>query len=234
VIAVALLVTGAAACSDDDDAGGDGDASSTVPDVSTQQSAPPTTTGPLDAEGNELAELLASSRDATFHATYEATTPPQTEGGQATAYTLELFRSEGRTRQDTITELEGGDYLTAGILVDGASILCTKQGSAEWLCSESADAEDSAADGVFGTLVRSLGGVDVTASDDVVGGRSVRCFAYETGDGSGSMCLTPDGIPVRITGGDTELVLTDLEETIDDDVFVPPAEPAQAEASGDS
>lgn len=223
-VAAAALALWFFAIRDDDDSSTTGTDTTEVPET-----APPTTGQPLDEAGSELEELLASSRDATYHATYEAPTPPETEGGVAQSYTVEIFRSEGRTRQDTITALDGGDYLTTGILVDGVSTLCTKQGTADWVCSANEVTDESVADGIFGQIVRNLGGVTVTATDDTFEGEPVRCFSYESPDGPGSMCLNADGIPVRIVGGTTELVLVDLEDTVPEDAFEPPAEPVQAE-----
>lgn len=210
-----------------DDGGG---SAHDVPTNETVATAPTATTLPLDDAGSELADLLARSRDATFHATYEATKPATTEGGVAERYTVDLFRDAGRTRQDTATALSGGDYLTSGILRDGVSIVCAKQGTADWVCSQNEVDDESVADGIFGQIVDQLGGVEVTATDETIDGREVRCFSYETAEGPGSMCLTGEGIPVRILGGDTELVLTELTDDVPDDAFEPPAEPVQAEA----
>ena len=223
-VAAAAIAVWFFAIRDDDDSSSDSTANTQPP-----ATAPPTVTQPLDESGSELEELLARSRDATYHATYEATTPPETEAGTARSYQLEIFRSEGRTRQDTVTVLDGGDYLTAGILDDGLSTICTKQGTADWVCSQNEVTDDTVTDGIFGEIVRSLGGVTVTATDDVIDGRDVRCFSYESPDGPGSMCLTEEGIPVRIVGGTSELLLTELEDTVADDAFEPPAEPVQAE-----
>jgi hypothetical protein len=211
----------------------DGDDSSSQAGTDTTEAvdeAPTVTTLPLTDAGTELQDLLQSSRDGTFHATYTATNPPDTEGGQSTGYTVDLFRSGGRTRQDTTTHLSGGDYLTTGILADGKSIVCTKQGPQDWTCSQTDVDEGTESDGIFGQVLSELGGVDVTATDDTIDGQDVRCFAYTTSQGPGSMCLNADGIPVRITGGDTDLELTDLSDDVPDSTFDPPAEPVQAEA----
>jgi hypothetical protein len=209
----------------------DDDSSSVAGDDTDQTvaTAPPTTGAPLDDAGTELQDLLASSRDDTFHATYEATAPAQTEGGVAERYTVDIYRSEGRTRQDTATQLEGGDYLTAGILVDGTSIVCAKQGPQDWVCSETEVDDEEASDGIFGQVIDDLGGVTVTATDETIDGEAARCFSYETSDGPGSMCLNADGVPLRITGGQTSLELTELTEEVDESVFEPPAEPMRAD-----
>jgi hypothetical protein len=138
---------------------------------------------------------------------------------------VELYRSEGRVRQDTITELDGGDYVTVGILADEVATICTKQGTEDWICSESAQTDPTAADGLFGEVVQRLGGVAVTETAETIDGRDARCFSYESADGPGSICLTAEGLPVRVVSGETELLLTDVEDTVDDSVFEPPAEP---------
>jgi hypothetical protein len=220
VAAVVALGLGAWWLAAGDDGGGSADGRAGDP-AGARPPPPPASSVPLDAEGQTLADLLASGRDATYHATYGAST---SSGG----YTLEVFRHDGNVRQDSVTETPRGTFRTAGLLVGGDTIICHQQPGAEWVCSESVGADDGVADGVFGTIVDALGAVDVAVTEETVDGRAVRCFAYEVETGPGSMCLRDDGVPVRVVAGDTELVLTSIDEDVPESVFQPPAAPVQA------
>lgn len=219
-VALAVIAVGVAiwwlATGDDGDRSPDG----RVDAPSGARPAPPPSVA-LDAEGQTLSELLATARDATYHATYQAST---SSGG----YTLEVFRRDGNVRQDSVTETPGGPFRTAGLLVGGDTIICHQQPGAEWVCSETVGADAGVADGVFGTIVDGLGDVDVAVTEDTVGGRAVRCFGYEVETGPGSICVGDDGVPVRVVAGDTELVLVSRDEDVPDSAFEPPAVPVQA------
>lgn len=198
-------------------AGGDDGDDGAEPDPSTP--APSEVTPGLDASGSELADLLALGREQTVHATYRAT------GGDD--LTLEIWRKDGRVRQDTHVESEAGSADTAGFLLDGESIACSRRDDEDWTCSSSST--EASPDGLFGTVVDQLSGAAVEASDDEVDGREVRCFRFDAADGTGEMCVTADGIPVRAVVGDSGLELVDTDDDVDDSVFDPPAEVESAD-----
>ena len=57
----------------------------------------------------------------------------------------------------------------------------------------------------------------------------MRCYTFTVDDETNELCLVPEsGIPVRIRGGETELVLTALEDDVEEGVFALPAEVATA------
>lgn len=170
----------------------------------------------LDDEAAELAQLLAAGRDVTIHAVYRDTGDDE--------FTLELWRDDGRLRQDTRFESDTTSADSSGFVVDGRSISCSRTDDADWVCS-AADAETSP-DGFFGSAVALAAGQDVSARDDVVEGREARCFEYPVTEGQGELCVTREGLPVRFDTGDTTLLLVSVDDDVDDDDFEPPAEVA--------
>lgn len=227
----AVLVVGAAVLPACDDSSGD-DADAEVP--ASEAAAPdasPSTTAALDEEGADLEALLVAGRGATVHAVYEAT-GTGADGQPAAPYVLEVFRRDGRLRQDTTTETPQGEFRTAGLLVDGVSTVCQQQPGDDWVCSAGSDADAGAADGVFGTVLDELRGLEVETTEETIGEHAVRCFTSAADGGARSICVTDDGLPVRVVAGSTTLELVSVDEDVPDSAFEPPAAPLQAEAEG--
>lgn len=198
-------------------AGGGDDDGSASPSNTTP--VPDEVTPNLDDAGTDLSDLLAAGRDRTVHAVYETT------GGDDV--TLELWRKDGKVRRDTHVEAEGSTADTAGFLIDGESISCSRRDGGDWTCSSALT--EASQDGIFGTVLEQLAGVDVRAGDETIGGRDVRCFTFAAADGDGEVCVTPEGTPVRAAVGDTSIELVDLDDDVDDDIFEPPADISSAE-----
>ncbi|MBA2280242.1 MAG: hypothetical protein H0W25_03270 [Acidimicrobiia bacterium] len=221
------LVAGAA-CSDDEGGGG-GTAATADGNVDAPSATPPPVeTEPADDEGTELLDLLAAGEAATFHATYEGTGPTAGAGEDSTVYVLELHRSDGQVRQETIVTSEAGEFRQLGILDGEQAVICQLQQGADWVCSTSPAGEE-AAGGVFASLVGALGGVDVAARSEDVDGRAARCFDYDPGTGATSLCLSEEGVPLSVVTDAGTLTLVALEDEVDPAVFEPPAPPVQAE-----
>lgn len=192
-------------------------------------SLPPPVVGELDAEGQELIDLLESARDNTYHATYVATLDPATAG--ASEQTLEVWRRDGLLREDTRQSTESGTVETAGfLLADGQAISCQRVADADWTCAVQATAQSL--DGVFGGLTRQIEGADVVVTEEEVAGRPARCFTAPSPDGEVSQCVSDDGITLRLRGPGAELLLTELDKDVPDDIFTPPAEPLGGETEG--
>jgi hypothetical protein len=211
--------------------GDDADAATDATTVATAPAAAPTTTIAFDEEGSALESLLARSRDLTIHLVYEASAGVGEDGQPLDPYTLEVFRSDGRTRQDTTTDTGQGIFRTAGLLVDGEATVCQQQPGDEWICSVGA-ADEGSADGVFGTLLDGLRGLDLTEGDDTIDGLAVTCFSYEDAAGPGSICLDERGVPVRVITPTATLELTASDDDVPASAFEPPAEPVQAPEGG--
>lgn len=199
------------------------------------EAAPPVTAelpDPLgdveDPETRELADLLEIGRTATYHARY--TLSGSTEDGSAAEIDLEVWRDGGRLRQDTVSDAEGQQLQTSSYLSDGVVTLCTKVGEADWTCAET-EPVGTEQDGVIGSVRDQLAGSSVTPRDDEIDGRAVRCFAFSSPEGEGDICITPEGVPVRVDVQGDGITLVDLDEDVPDSAFEPPAESAQADAS---
>lgn len=182
---------------------------------------PPAATALPDAEATTLLGLLEEGRDLTFHATYEATGDTESFGGELT---VEVWRKDGKIRQDSVLETSSGTIRTAGFVIDGKTLTCSQRDEQAWSCSSAADPGTNE-DGVFGSVAAELEGVDVTESEDTIGGRAARCFSFPAGDGPGLLCLTPDGMPLKLSANGQELTLAEASSSVDDVVFAPPADP---------
>lgn len=209
--------------------GGDGDDDATD-QVGGPPSLPPPVSAAVDAEGQELLDLLETGRSLTVHARYEATGDEEAIG---TELTVDLWRRDGQVRQDTHQVTEAGTVDTAGFLLeDDVVISCQRVEDAEWTCATQSAAGQFTADALFGTVASQLQGSDVVVTDEEVNGEPARCFAVTATDGPVNLCVAADGLPLRLRGEDTELVLTERSDDVPEETFTPPAEPVSAEAEG--
>jgi hypothetical protein len=206
--------------------------SGTIPSVPTGSTVtvPAAVSLPSDAEGRSLLELMEKGRSLTFHATYKATGDPAVLPGELT---IEVWRKGGKIRQDTSLKSDSGTAHTQSFVIDGKSLTCTQENNDPWSCSPESDPGTNV-DGVFGSTAAQLRGIDVTARDDTVSGRAAKCFDFATADGAGTLCFTPDGLPLRLALAGQDLSLNDLQTSVDDAVFSPPAAPTASAASASS
>jgi hypothetical protein len=73
-------------------------------------------------------------------------------------------------------------------------------------------------------FVSQVSRLGVVATDNTIAGEAVRCFALTYEGSASELCLTHDGIPLRVTTGSTHLELMALSRVSPpDSVFVPPA-----------
>lgn len=194
----------------DDSAGDDPTESSGPP------SLPPPVAGDVDAEAEEFIELLDAGRALTYHATYEASGEPAVTGNELR---VEVWHRDGRIRQDGRQATDSATVETIALLIgDAEPIACSRVDAADWHCSEQAESNLD----IFRAVAGDLAAKDVTVMDTEIAGRAARCFTVPTDDGEITECLAEDGIPLRLSGPDTELVLVDLSNDVPDDVFTPP------------
>jgi hypothetical protein len=181
------------------------------------------TTEPVELTGDaeELAGLLSLREATRYHARYEATSA----GGENV--TIETWQDPPQARQDSEVT-SGGQVVRTRVLVDDASqIQCVALAAEEWQCRQAA-AGETASDPIVAMQQR-LGEGTVSARDDIVDDRAVRCFTLAATEDDGSvseaeLCALPaSGIPVRVISGGSTLRLVELDETIPADVFEPPA-----------
>jgi hypothetical protein len=216
-VVVAVLVLGG----DDDDDGGDS------PDDTSGLSLPEPVEEEVDAEGQELLDLLEQGREVNGHSTYTASGDPASIGQELT---VQVWRLDGRVRQDSRQVTEAGTVDTAGFLNDDGSIItCNRVDEGAWTCAEQSTASESSPDALFGTVATQLQGQDVVVVDEEIAGRSARCFGVAGADGEVSLCVSTEGLPLRLRGAGSELLLTDFSEDVPEDTFTPPAEPVSAD-----
>lgn len=196
------------------DTGGDDQAETTT---TTQ------TTIPLNDEARELLALLEKDRDATFHARYAASSAKEPNA----AIQIETWRKPPRVRQDTIITTGANRLHSMALLLgDGQSVQCAQLGQSGWSCqSKPAGPTD---DLLLGGVREQLGKGPVTAKDDVIDGRQVRCFTLTVEGQASELCATEAGIPVRVNAQGSNLRLVGFDAQFDDSVFTPPAQPVPA------
>jgi hypothetical protein len=199
----------------------DGPARSALPEVPSGSvgTIPPAASGVADPVATSLAELMAKGRELTFHATYDVTGDAQ-EG----TLTVEVWRADGRIRQDTTLVTDTTTVRTAGFVLDDKTLTCTQRDSQPWACSSAADPGTNP-DGLFGSVAAELAGAQVAETEETVADRDARCFTFPTGEGEGSLCFTPEGLPLRLVADGQQMLLREAADEVDDAVFEPPAEP---------
>ncbi len=196
--------------------GGDGDSRRSPPaDTSTVDATD------VDPEGRELLALLGRGRTLTFHARYEGRAPER----PAESLVIEVWRKGDLARQDT--EASNGTTVVRSSVfqLPVGNIACQRSGEEPWRCSKLPPGAPSP-DQILARVTGELEGRDVTARDDTVDGRAVRCF-HVAGAGEGEqemdVCATRDGVPVLIGAAGARLEMVQLDDEVDDATFTPPA-----------
>lgn len=220
LVAVAVAVVVLVVSGDDDGDAADDAEAATERDLPTP---PPPVSGGIDAEGQELLDLLEAGNERTYHASYAVTGDPDVIGDELR---IDVWRRDGAVRQDLHQVTANGTVDTASFISpDGEVVGCQRIDEGAWTCALQSAGDEFTEAGLFGTLARELEGADVTATDDTVADRDARCFTVARSGGEESQCMSLDGIPLSRVGGGAELVLDDLSEDVPDDIFTPPAEP---------
>lgn len=197
-----------------DDDGGDPAAS----DEST------TTTEPLSDTAQELLDRLEVGRQEPLHVLLEA--PASTDGS---AFTVEIWRDGDRVRQDLVLSAPGvRTELSAFHLPDG-NVVCQRAAEEEWRCERSVSVatENGAPAGIIEGAAANLSGAEVTATDEVIDGTPARCYEIQAEASTSTMCVTEDGVPVRLSVQGQELTATTVERQVDAAAFDLPAEPTE-------
>lgn len=219
VVALALVGVGYLVLGDDDDTPED-----TAEPEGGAPSLPPPVVPEVDSEGGDLLALLDQGSASTYHAVYETSGDPATIG---TELTLEVWRRDGLVRQDSRQVTDSGTVETAGFLLeDDVAIVCSRVDEGDWTCARQSQASSD----VFGSVTAQLAGRDVVTTEEEIGDHQTRCFSFAGPDGEISECLTAEGIPVRLRGPGTEILLSVLDDDVPEDIFEPPAEPVDADA----
>ena len=190
-----------------------------------------TTPKPVSKTGQELLDLLAKGRDLALHIKFDPD-PTQVSDSSGTL-TMELWRSEGRVRQDLV--LAGANVrneVSAFELPDGNAV-CQRASEAEWICNEarSTATDNGEPAGIIESAAADLAGAEVAASDDTILGTPVRCYAIDGESGKSTLCVTDDGVPMRIAVSNQVLTASVVEREVDPKAFDLPAEITPAAAA---
>lgn len=226
----ASLLVGALA-GDDAPSGGAARASTTVPASEGSTVPTPTTVAPADLgpEAKELVALAAKGRGKVFHARY-ATSGGVSPAGAPFTVRMELWNKGSEVRRNVSIDTAGQVLESADMRRRGLFIRCAKSSAAaDWQCLTPPSAPNDPGGVAFGLAPAALAGKPVSVSDETVADQKARCFKAEVGTGSvEELCLSKDGIPLRVTSGAAVLELQALELSVDEGAFEPPARPIGA------
>ena len=220
VLAAVGLVTatvGVVATSNDDAPAGSVAASESS--TSTSTSEPDVSIGDLEGPARELAELLAEGRASTYHARYSGSSAT----GEGGALSLETWAERGRFRQDTVVDVAGQPFHRANFVLPGRGAACTKLGETPWSCEEVPATELEGTDLLGGSTLEQLRRASIGATDSAVDGRAARCFAITYDARTTELCVSPEGVPLRIRSQSSQLLVEELDDVVDDAVFELPA-----------
>jgi hypothetical protein len=188
--------------------------------------------------GQELLDLLAKGRDLDLHVRYEAppvgpdTTTP-TDATAAGTITMELWRSDGQVRQDLLLAGPNVRNEVSAFQRPSGNAVCQRATEADWICNaaRSTATENGDPVGIIEAAAANLAGAEVTVTDATILDTAVKCFAIEGGGageegdpGASTLCVSDEGIPMRIAVSGQELSATVVERTVDPKAFDLPAE----------
>lgn len=195
-----------------------------------------TTTAP-SGPAAELVSLVRRAESANLDVAYAGT-----EASTGT-FSAHLWRRSPLGRLDTESGQGDGARRSAQLVSAAGPVACTQAGSAPWSCAPKPGLALGDVGVVSPALVAKLSVLDVSVRDDRLLGQGVRCFTVAapattgtpatgtpaTGaagppDVTAELCLTSDGIPVRVVLGSTHLYAVSLVRgRPPDSVFKPPA-----------
>jgi hypothetical protein len=118
--------------------------------------------------------------------------------------------------------------LTASILDGTQAFACRRDGEDAWACSKIETPPGGRIPGFFDTVEAQLRGRSVRQSDATIDGREARCFSLgavttEPGGESVEMCVSLEGIPLRVATQSASIYAQVVDDVIPDGIFVPPA-----------
>lgn len=211
VAAVVVAVTGG----DDDTVAG--------PDATT------TTTAALTPVAQDLVDRLAAVRTRTLHLVYSGNLAAAPDGGMVT---VEVWWKGDRARQSVLVEAPERRQEQTSFVLPGGNIVCQKADGADWACQKSASVATASGRpaGILESLVSQLNGKQVTSAKAKVGDTEADCYTLDQAS-SDQLCLREDDVPVRFTLSGSNLVVSTVDESVDDAVFTPPAEPTAAQTA---
>jgi hypothetical protein len=186
----------------------------------------------LSREGAELVALLSKGKSQTFHAKYRGITTDPSVQGQSLI--VELWRKPPIEREDAEITVSNSTSRSAGFLLEDGVVVCSKTDVRPWSCRRVAGIPASGTETLVRTITDAVAKHQVKVRDSTVAGRKARCFTVTLEGGDGEICVSPDGIPLRISAGPSHFELIELSMTVPGDAFKLPATPATALGPGGS
>jgi len=171
----------------------------------------------LTEEAQLLLELLDRRDSQTYHAVYEGTSPESPSGIR-----LESWQAPPSARQDTALNVSGSAASTSTIVSPEGSYRCTRLGPEQPLECRALPGADLSATDPLGEMVGRIAESDVTHERTTIDRRDVDCFTLDAPEGTTELCVTEDGIPVRVEAEGSLLRLVVLDEEVPSAVFTPP------------
>ncbi len=181
-----------------------------------------TTAAPLTDAAEELLDRLEHGREQPQHVLFEQEAP----GADGASMTVEIWRDGDRVRQDLVLAAPGVRTELRAFQLPEGNVICQRTGEAAWQCETavSTATENGEPAGIVEAAAANLEGAEVTVSDEEILGAAVRCYAIDGQSGASTMCVTDDGVPMRLGVEGQELTATKVDREVDPAVFALPAE----------
>lgn len=191
--------------------------------------APTTTsTKPVTKVGHELLDRLAKGRQLELHLKLEP--DPATPSADGSNVTLELWRNGDLVRQDLVLTGPGVRNEVSSFQRPDGDYYCQKAQDADWVCqaTRSTATESGQPAGLVESAAATLAGAEVVATDTTVAGQAARCYDIKGQQGASTLCVSAEGIPLRIGVNSQQLTATTIERSVDPKAFDLPAKPTGA------
>ncbi len=204
----------------------------------TTKTAPTATTKAPSGPTAELVRLVERGKSTNAEVAYTGVVT------DSSPFTAHLWRRNPLGRLDTETGTAAAPTRSAQVVTSSGPFACTQAGTAPWSCAPKAGLGIADVGVVSPALVSKLSALDVSVRDDKVLGQDVRCFtvaappttapatttaptATPTAGGdlsAAEVCLTSDGIAVRVNAGPVHVEATSINRgRPPDSVFQLPA-----------
>ncbi len=224
-VVVAVVLVGIAAITFFIIRSGTGGKATTAPTATTKAPSGPTA---------ELVRLVDRGKSTNAEVVYSGVVT------NASPFTAHLWRRSPLGRLDTETGTAEAPNRSAQLVTSSGPFACTQTGGAPWSCAPKAGLGIADVGVVSPALVSKLSSLDVSVREDNVLGQAVRCFtvaappstappttAPPTGLSdlsAAEVCLTSDGIAVRVNAGPVHVEATSINRgRPPDSVFKLPA-----------
>lgn len=213
-VGLMLAITG-------DDDGDDGRASDGTLPTATTTTEPTRPDEATNPEAAELYDTVIAFTERTVYAKYRVEVAARPD---ATSI-IEVWQKDGKLRQDAIVEdPEKGEGRLAVLDLGDRVVLCQQPPAGQFSCGLVSEEQATTYEQLRVGLLADLEDQEITARDETVEGRDLRCFTVELAEAS-ELCVTESGVLARISGPQGNFELLETSDEVDDSVFVPPAEP---------